>query len=80
LSVPYARMVRKSREWRKLFNVPRIIVILKDLITIIRIMRILLLITTFLQMCVVNERGSTTRGIPNVFATILDELRARDNY
>ena len=39
---------------RKLFNVQRIMIILKDLITILRIKRILLHLTTFLQLCVVN--------------------------
>ena len=53
-AVPYARMVRKCIEWRKLFNVQRIILILKDLTTILRIMRVVRRLTTFLQLCVVN--------------------------
>ena len=49
-------MVRKYIEWRKLFNVPRIIVILQDLITIIRIKRILLLLK------ILSPSGPTKRS------------------
>ena len=37
VNVRYVRTVRKCIEWRKLFNVQRIIIILKDLTIILRI-------------------------------------------
>ena len=40
--------------WEKLFNVQRIMIFLKDLTTILKIMRAVRRLTTFVQLCVVN--------------------------
>ena len=59
-------MVRKitgTPGGRKLFNVQRIIVILKDLTTILRIMQIVRHLTTFLHLCVVNVGVRVAEGV-----------------
>jgi hypothetical protein len=54
----------KAPGMRKLFNVQRIIVILKDLTTILRIMQVVRRLTTFLQLCVVNIELYRVRRLP----------------
>ena len=52
-------MVRKSTGGRKLFNVQKIMIILKYLTTILRIMQVVRRLITFLQLCVVNLAHDT---------------------